>query len=223
VIILSVIGGAINMTRQVPSLQREGEYSDVGYAKGRIENWLRKMPLIGKYSKTTAAEPEKTLEDARETASEISPVAPESMKPPEIAEELNKLVAEQTARRKITSPTMKRVRVLVARLQELFAARKEHEPLILAECESYEDWLSSQQDLKELLGQPWRVQLLNQYMYLISAPFLAIVAYYMLELLGLSTKQPILVLISFSVGLISEKILKWLLGLASGYLRGEVK
>jgi len=64
------------------------------------------------------------------------------------------------------------------------------------------------------------VELLNQYMYLISAPFLAIAAYYMLDLAGLS-KQPVLVLISFSVGLISERILSWLLSMATGYLRTD--
>jgi hypothetical protein len=86
--------------------------------------------------------------------------------------------------------------------------------------ESFDEWLGSRLSLRELLGSNWRVELLNQYMYLISAPFLAIVAYYMLDLLGL-TKQPILVLISFSVGLISERILSWLLGMASGYLRSD--
>jgi hypothetical protein len=57
-------------------------------------------------------------------------------------------------------------------------------------------------------------------MYLISAPFLAIVTYYILDLLGLS-KQGVVVLLSFSVGLISEKIVSWILGIASGYLRNE--
>ena len=55
--------------------------------------------------------------------------------------------------------------------------------------------------LREILGGSWRVELLNQYMYLISAPFLAIVTYYTLDLLGLS-KAGVVVVLSFSVGLI---------------------
>jgi hypothetical protein len=57
-------------------------------------------------------------------------------------------------------------------------------------------------------------------MYLISAPFLAIVTYYILDLLGLS-KQGVVVVLSFSVGLISERIVSWILGIATGYLRTD--
>jgi hypothetical protein len=57
-------------------------------------------------------------------------------------------------------------------------------------------------------------------MYLISAPFLAIVTYYILDLLGLS-KQGVVVVLSFSVGLVSERIVSWILGIATGYLRTD--
>lgn len=57
-------------------------------------------------------------------------------------------------------------------------------------------------------------------MYLISAPFLAIVTYYVLDFLGLS-KQGVVVVLSFSVGLISERIVSWILGIATGYLRTD--
>jgi hypothetical protein len=107
---------------------------------------------------------------------------------------------------------------LVDEMKSYFDSSKIKKPLL--GFESYDDWMKAQPALRDVLTPPWRVELLNQYMYLFSAPFLAIVAYYMLDLLGL-TKQPILVLISFSVGLISEKILSWLLGLASGYLRSD--
>ena len=53
--------------------------------------------------------------------------------------------------------------------------------------------------------QKWRLGLLSLYMYLISAPFLATVTYYLLWWLDL-TKKPILVLVSFSIGLISDQI-----------------
>ncbi len=236
VIILSVIGGAINMTRKVPRLQREGEYSEVGFSisglplLGRVMRWFKKKPIKNPEEQTQSdpkrsdapsptAPPEAPAAAASDNEASISNQTTESMSAEAIAEELKKLVAEQTERRRKTQPTMKRIRELVDQLQKLFAAKKDDESPVLG-CDSYEDWLPGQPALKELLGTPWRVELLSQYMYLISAPFLAIVAYYMLELLGF-TKQPIIVLISFSVGLISEKILTWLLGLASGYLRTD--
>lgn len=52
----------------------------------------------------------------------------------------------------------------------------------------------------------WRTALLSQYMFLVSAPFVAIATYYILSLLG-TTRLPIVVLMSFSSGLISEHIL----------------
>jgi hypothetical protein len=238
VIILSVIGGAINMTRKVPRLQREGEYSDVGSTRGWISKWMRSMPVLQRLVPRPTRPQQETIKDqadpqhkggnepagqpALSKPSEIAATPPETMKSADIAKELDKLVAKQTARRRMTEPIMRRIRLLVDQIQKNFAARKDDEPPVLDDCETYEDWASTKAELKELLGTPWRVELLYQYMYLISAPFLAIVAYYMLELLGL-TKQPIIVLISFSVGLISEKILSWLLGLASGYLRTESK
>jgi len=53
----------------------------------------------------------------------------------------------------------------------------------------------------------WRKGLLDQYMYLISAPFLAIVTYFLLAWLGITT-VPALVLVSFSVGLITEPVIQ---------------
>lgn len=62
------------------------------------------------------------------------------------------------------------------------------------------------------------MELLNQYMYLVSAPFLAIVTYYILDPLGLS-KPGLIVVLSFSVGLISERVVSWILGIAAGYMQ----
>jgi hypothetical protein len=64
----------------------------------------------------------------------------------------------------------------------------------------------------------WRTELLNQYMFLISAPFLAIATYYMLMGLDL-TKVPVMVLMAFSVGLISEPILRTITETAERLLR----
>lgn len=64
----------------------------------------------------------------------------------------------------------------------------------------------------------WRTELLNQYMLLISAPFLAIATSYMLMGLDL-TKVPIIVLVAFSVGLIPEPILRTITDTAERFLR----
>jgi hypothetical protein len=64
----------------------------------------------------------------------------------------------------------------------------------------------------------WRTELLHQYMFLISAPFLAIATYYMLIGLDL-TKVPVTVLVAFSVGLISEPILRTITDTAAQLLR----
>ena len=51
------------------------------------------------------------------------------------------------------------------------------------------------------LGAAWRQGLVTQHMYLISAPFLAIAVFYLLDWLDLR-KKALLVLASFSVGLV---------------------
>lgn len=65
-----------------------------------------------------------------------------------------------------------------------------------------------------------RGDLINQYMYLITSPFLAIVTYYLLFLAdeNLATRAPIVVLISFSAGLMSESFLRTITGYADRYL-----
>jgi len=149
VLVLSVIGGAINMTRQAPRFQKEGEEAEssfvsvaydklVGYFGGRRPPVERKSPAAGAQG-VAVSQPSPTpqgQEDSRTRASD------------------------------------------------------------------------------------WRTELLHQYMFLISAPFLAIATYYMLLWLDL-TKTPILVLVSFSVGLISEPVLRAITDLAYGFIRQQ--
>ena len=254
VVILSVIGGAINMTRKVPRYQREGEHSEVSLPPvGRLfsfKRWKKNAPNQGQVSSktenpeeaagsekgkyaldqyvtaaesvakdTTAGGTESNAEDGRsnaegKTAEQQS--IPHGAK--EIDSQLDEIVKEQVRRTADTDGAMSRIRSLVQQMRDLFDARKDDDRIL--GFESFEDWLGNRVNLRELLGSNWRVELLNQYMYLISAPFLAIVAYYLLELLGVASKQPIVVLISFSVGLISERIVSSILGVATGYLRG---
>jgi hypothetical protein len=73
---------------------------------------------------------------------------------------------------------------------------------------------------EEEASATWRTELLNQYMFLISAPFLAIATYYMLIGLNL-TKVPVMVLMAFSVGLISESILRIITDTAVRFLHHQ--
>jgi len=211
VIILSVIGGAINMTRKVPGLQGQGEEST--YASGGpVSNLgsfaMAKIGLIAPAAAEPAAQPAQR------------PELPLEDQAGDIEQKLELLITAQVMRKAESEQTIADIRSLVNDMQGLYNARKEGEPLL--KFNSFEDWTVSHPRLAELLGGSWRVELLNQYMYLISAPFLAIVTYYVLDLLGLS-KQGVVVVLSFSVGLISEKIVSWILGIATGYMRDDTK
>jgi len=272
VIMLSVIGGAINMIRKVPQFQGEGEYFEPA-SRGSLGLWPT-LKMAGTSIKglfTGSTKPDKpaeptvnlvTTDEVQKDQDEIPPaeLAPTDTPPVTVTTkavdgtavppagagggqpvptqasqqdepslddraklvdaQLDKLVKDQLNRRSRTRTISSQINDKVQEMQRLFDSKSDDQRLL--EFESFETWMGSRVGLKEVLGRNWRVELLNQYMYLISAPFLAIVAYFMLDLLSL-TKKPILVLISFSVGLISERILTWILGLASGYLRGNSK
>lgn len=53
-----------------------------------------------------------------------------------------------------------------------------------------------------------RNRLIDSYMYLLAAPFLAIAVYYLLQVVATNTATPVLVLMAFSTGLISDSIVK---------------
>jgi hypothetical protein len=263
VIVLSVIGGAINMTRKVPQLQGEGERSDVRVQPVRALRslWIRISPFGKKKDLSTLKSGETTAETAAKVGAPLDITAASggsaplssleaesnSAPAPGSAVEPSKPIVDKEAGSQSNEKTdedeaneidaklvplvesffkndsdaenaRKEIKSLAGRMQEIFEKKKDKKSIL--GFESFDDWMASRPVIKELLASHWRVELLSQYMYLISAPFLAIVAYYMLQLLGF-TKLPILVLISFSVGLISEKILNWLLSLASGYLRSD--
>jgi hypothetical protein len=295
VIILSVIGGAINMTRKVPQLQKEGEYSQVPtkYTKQAATFVETKLSAVvsavkvsgGKKSSSpprdtsleqqadsknegqaTTAVPEpapgligtatQSVEDEQAGTTPRTPASQSSTKAPgteekaatktagtkgenenqtkedaagalaepvadkarEIDTKLAQLVKDQVQRNDVTHNTIDQILDLVQQMQNVFDLKKDERVLGF---ESFEDWLGNRVDLKALLGSNWRVALLNQYMYLVSAPFLAIVSYYMLQQLQLVSKQAIVVLVSFSVGLVSEKIVSSILGMATGYLHTD--
>lgn len=223
VIILSVIGGAINMTRKVPGFQKEGEESDFSIVRPisslgtaiieKFRSGEAPKPVPVEANKATAAQI-----DAEEKKSELALEAEAAA----IDALIDPLVVEQVKRNCDTGITVTKIGSLVFKMRELFKSRTPDDRLL--KFNSFEDWFGSHPRLREVLGSNWRVELLNQYMYLISAPFLAIVTYYIIDLLGLTKLgKGVLVVLSFSVGLISEKIVTWILGIASGYLRTDPK
>jgi len=231
VIILSVIGGAINMTRKVPGFQKEGEESDitVGHPISNLGSRALQIAGLRAPKPDASASAPAPASEAEEQAP--APTIPETNAPADIGtsleeqataieEALGKLLPEQLIRNCQTDRALADIRALVSTMQGLFSSRKADEPLL--KFSSFADWAASHPKLAELLRGSWRVELLNQYMYLISAPFLAIVTYYILDLLGLS-KQGVVVVLSFSVGLVSEKIVSWILGIAAGYMQTDAK
>jgi len=222
VIILSVIGGAINMTRKVPGFQKEGEESDFNLARpiSRVG-----AAVINRFTRAPVGSGDAATPPA--TPGPAAPASPTATAKPEesleqqaqaIDEQLVPLVTAQLQRNGETDATLAQIQTLVSKMQDVYSSRKSNEPIL--KFASFEDWAASHPRLRELLRGGWRVELLNQYMYLISAPFLAIVIYYILDLLGLS-KQGVVVVLSFSVGLVSERIVSWILGIATGYLRTD--
>jgi hypothetical protein len=204
VLILSIIGGAINMTRQLPTLQYQGEKSAIQLRQtlarstpGRIgssvlavSSLLRRQPATA----TTGSSEAESQRPARGTG-------PSDL--PEAQQEDTEAEGQRPARG--TGPS------------DLPGARREdtEAPASTTDAghrESHEETSTPAID--------WRTELLNQYMYLIGAPFLAIVTFYLLLWLNLD-RVPIVVLVSFSVGLISAPILSRITGIASGLIRTD--
>jgi hypothetical protein len=211
------------MTRKVPGFQKEGEESDFSIVRPisslgtaiieKFRSGEAPKPVPVEANKATAAQI-----DAEEKKSELALEAEAAA----IDALIDPLVVEQVKRNCDTGITVTKIGSLVFKMRELFKSRTPDDRLL--KFNSFEDWFGSHPRLREVLGSNWRVELLNQYMYLISAPFLAIVTYYIIDLLGLTKLgKGVLVVLSFSVGLISEKIVTWILGIASGYLRTDPK
>jgi hypothetical protein len=231
VIILSVIGGAINMTRKVPQFQREGEA--VFDPKAIAKRVYKSTSIIGANlvlsfaQKRGVSTPEASLSaDTPEPPPSADAPAPEkgtpaSSKPSEddgplgsIDAQLDQLLSAQLERNCESDTDIATIRSLVEKARTIYATKSDDDTY---KINSFDAWYASHPGLREVLGGNWRVELLNQYMYLISAPFLAIVSYYILDLLAV-TKEGVIVVISFSVGLISEKIVSWILNIATGYM-----
>jgi hypothetical protein len=182
VMILSILGGAINMTRKVPVYQS-------GMEKERIKpNFLLNMPrsiitsgLLGAQSLANifGMKPALGIDTVKEPA-DASATKPEASATPGLP-----ITTMSTA------PSHKSV-------AELTLGKNE----------------------PQLSTEGWRIGLLGQYMSLISAPFLAIVTFCLLNWLNLQM-VPILVIVSFSIGLMSDAIIIRITTTAADFLMGK--
>jgi len=68
-----------------------------------------------------------------------------------------------------------------------------------------------------------RKELIDNYMGLISAPFLAIAVYYLLQVAATNVAEPVIVVVSFATGFISHKIITAITAFASKTIRGGGK
>lgn len=64
-----------------------------------------------------------------------------------------------------------------------------------------------------------RRALLSQYMFLVSAPFLAIAVYYLMQVVARQVEEPVLVLMAFATGIVSDKIVNGISEFAEGVLQ----
>jgi hypothetical protein len=68
-----------------------------------------------------------------------------------------------------------------------------------------------------------RQELIEQHMYLLAAPFLAIAVYYLLQVVAQDVARPVIVLMGFAAGLISERIVSTLIDFAQARLGTEAR
>ncbi len=161
VLILATLGGAVNMTRRIPDLQRQIA------AKFELEHWfgIKGLRKLGQAVKEAFQE-----------------------------------------------------------VEDLGGARRIDEVQQAVLPEEREDFLSFLPVLRQVSHQDalnkLRGDLINQYMYLITAPVLAIVTYYLLFMIQVKVIEsvPLVVLMSFSSGLISEAFLRAIISRADGVL-----
>lgn len=197
VLILSLIGGAINMTLKLPDFQREATSLDIGRAAaGAISATSKAVSAAVKTLQKATREqmpqgapktpPVSQAEDATSSQAPTDPTPPASQTKDATTSEAPIELAPPAGRAESSTIS-----------QRPIAATETPEQLLLRQTSE------------------WRKGLITQHMYLLSAPFLAIAVYYLLAWLDL-LKQPALVLVSFSVGLISDKIVGRITGVASG-------
>jgi hypothetical protein len=229
VLVLSIIGGAINMTRVLPAYQREGQSLDIS-----PHRWLRRVgERLMKHER---------LSEAFET------MFAEGQAPnPKSGEHRGDGSASQrdedgteTATFTVVA-TLGRNREAAQQSHVGMSGRQASAAALCADTEKKP--VASQTDASSAGGgadassrtpegkghigpkkvtaaeraAKWRQDLITQHMYLLSSPFLAIAVFYLLDWLDLR-KKPLLVLVSFSIGLVSDQILSKILSVVKPVL-----
>jgi hypothetical protein len=211
VIILSVIGGAINMTRRIPKYHEMADISlneplkppkkvrrtvhQVGHVvslviRGLTQKSTSENKSADEVSNHDSIRSEKALEGAEQPSS-----GSEEKRSPDDGIHAAGETREEPETNKMTKVKAE-------------GERAEQKPE------------GGRQDRENDAGglKHWQRGLLSQYMYLISAPFLAIATYHLCIWLSLKV-VPLFVLVSFSVGLISDQIVEAITDLVGGLLR----
>ena len=145
VIILSVIGGAINMTRKVPGFQKEGEESDYNIDRpiSSLGSQVLRLTRLGQKSNTSDV----PIADAAEA---VTPAADQQAAEGErsleeqaraIDDELAPMVTEQIKRNSDSDHTLAEIRKLVTKMEELYKSRTTDMPLL--KFDSFEDWAAT--------------------------------------------------------------------------------
>lgn len=75
--------------------------------------------------------------------------------------------------------------------------------------------------LQRITAADIRRELIENYMYLLSAPFLAIAMYYLLQLLAQQVSEPVLVIMAFATGLVSKAVVGGIIDFAETTLRRD--
>lgn len=210
VFLLSILGGAINMTRQVPRLQ---------VAKYEEESRPLLPPGAGAVVNRVKAFFSSGGEAEGEPAAEPGPQAEQ----PESVEGLGGggATAAETSGASTMAPSPQPGATQAGTAGEpetpssAASSGKGHPVTAVKRGAPVE----TDENAEVIQTMAWRKGLVDQYMYLFSAPFLAIATYYLLIWLEL-TKVPVLVLVSFSVGLISDKIVDAITSKVEGILGG---
>lgn len=138
VIILSVIGGAINMTRKVPGFQKEGEESDFSLARpiSRVGTAVINLTRASGGAGGTPAEP--APPPAASGGEKERPEASAEEQAEDLEAQLYLLLTAQIQRNGETDVALAQIRNLVSKMQELYKGRKSDEPLL--NFNSFEDW-----------------------------------------------------------------------------------
>jgi hypothetical protein len=211
VLVLSIIGGAINMTRMLPVYQREAQ------TLINPRDWLRTVGGTVLAKGLGTAPPAAASDDrlggslateGQSTDSVIDPGTTVSiLATPSTGGGTAVLPAVTVAVTK-TAADAAPADADVSRPPEAPPSSSEQMPVGRTTTVTATPATTALTPVE--VAAIWRQGLITQHMYLLAAPFLAIAVFYLLDWLDMQ-KKPLLVLASLSVGLTSDKILSAIL------------